>query len=316
MDSGGLVPNLAGSVGNGQRSSKRKSRFDSPSPLSNATSTTLASSDTSADKPSQFMHPHRGYIPGPTVSGFVMPPPPPPPSATSSVTDLRTSSGHFVRLPPDHLNSSGLRSNGSHVPPPPPVKSRFDKPKPVVAPIDLLPSPLDLCNVGTMASILLKFKADGTLSGPYSSLPKDTEVPESDEPSFVSELIQLKASDFYDELEELLDSLDSSIPPGDLSFDYSRRKVLNTTKHRALPLNVVTEQDFMRQHASLTHGGSLVSTSGAVPALRPTTSGFSPPLKESPTGDVFDSFRKKRASDYHEHLAIKYATLHTIHSVT
>lgn len=172
-----------------------------------------------------------------------------------------------------------------------------------------MPHPLELCSVGAMMAALCKQK---NLSGaefvPYSALPSDVEIPTVVMPSVITEIDNTRVEDFYDRLEELLDSMDDSINMGDKLFNYSRRKHVNINKHRSMPLTVVSEKDIMRNRDGL-HGDALASAlrarsgfSNAPRTFEQSGQGMSAFVKAE---DDFESFRKKRATQYHEHLAIK-----------
>ncbi|ORM39471.1 uncharacterized protein BXIN_2844 [Babesia sp. Xinjiang] len=164
--------------------------------------------------------------------------------------------------------------------------------------IEVTPCKLDTCNVGVMSSVLRRLKNDVRDTAPYSLAPEDTEVPVFEPPHSVSEVTSMRKSDFYDELEELLDSLESVLPAGDSGFDYSRRKQLNTTKHRSMPLKV---------QARTSHLFVRLATFWSYRNIGSGASGFSSPptAAASSVDDALESFRKKRASDYHDQLAMK-----------
>lgn len=112
-----------------------------------------------------------------------------------------------------------------------------------------VPHALELCNVGLMVSVLQKeMKKDSSMAFvPYSPVESDIDVPCYTLPQSISEIEHNRVNDFYDELEELLDSMSSCINPGDTTFSYSRRKMVNVNKYSSVPHKVMTEYDLLRK---------------------------------------------------------------------
>lgn len=173
-----------------------------------------------------------------------------------------------------------------------------------------VPHALELCNVGLMVSVLQKeMKKDSSMAFvPYSPVESDIDVPCYTLPQSISEIEHNRVNDFYDELEELLDSMSSCINPGDTTFSYSRRKMVNVNKYSSVPHKVMTEYDLLRKRESMYRDHSL-GTYKHTPNLSNTQlaadhAGLGS-ICVRPAEDAFESFRKKRAIQYHENIAIK-----------
>ncbi|KAK1936115.1 hypothetical protein X943_001496 [Babesia divergens] len=186
-----------------------------------------------------------------------------------------------------------------------------------------VPHALELCNVGLMVSVLQKeMKKDSSMAFvPYSPVESDIDVPCYTLPPSISEIEHNRVNDFYEELEELLDSMSSYINPGDTTFSYSRRKMVNFNKYSSVPHKVMTEYDVLHKRESMYRDHSL-GTYKHTPNLSNTQRMLSHmfssiknavaadhaglgSINVRPAEDAFESFRKKRATQYHENIAIK-----------
>ncbi|EDO07550.2 Zinc knuckle family protein [Babesia bovis T2Bo] len=297
MDSNRFDTVTSGSAVDSRRSTKRKSRFDTPASVPTTWSSATSLPEASHNAGNQVL-PHASTHLG---FGCQQQPPPPPPPMSAAVSLGATHTKDALSAGYNTGRTVDSRFGYAAVyhpppPPPPPVPSRFMDTRPS-APLKVVdPSPLETCNVGVMASFFLRLKSTSSDFEPYKPLPAGTMLPEHKVPSSVTELINLRVLDFYDELEDLLDSYESCIPPGDSGFDYSRRKATNANKYRSMPLNIVSEDEFRRQQLS----ASCDLASG----YRGSSLGFTGADKVAGE-DAFDSFRRKRASDYHENRAFK-----------
>ncbi|CDR94742.1 hypothetical protein, conserved [Babesia bigemina] len=315
--------NYSTSSGDNTRPPKRKSRFDSPSPFSSA-----------APVP-----------PAPKASNFSTQPPhagryhEAPPVANSS----------FPSRPgfPAHGAYPEYRRSDDRVPPPPP----WPYPDNVVAasqarqraaPTSAEPAPatppsaLETCNVGVLASLLRMQRDSGAAGfGPYSALPADTVVPQYTPPDAIYDSASTRVSDFYDELEELFECFGARVSPDDPSYDYSRRKQLSASRYRSIPMTLVADQEALRQWAGVPYESAVAyaGRSGGFSNCAPAPSRtFHPPTDSSvatgpvgavpsgllsaempPDPNALESFRRKRANEYHEQMSIKYARVKVDH---
>ncbi|GIX62418.1 calcium homeostasis endoplasmic reticulum protein [Babesia caballi] len=271
---------------------KRKSRFDSPASLGAAQSFAPLTPG-SALKHRQGAHP-----------AFAAPP---------SFSSLRPSSP----LSSNHASSHGFHPQASASRP----AGAFAEPPPEPAPA--LPSALETCNVGVMASVILQLRRARRLTGaplePYAPLPADTAAPPYTRPRAISEVTNTRVADFYDDLEALMEAMGSRVPSGDPGYNYSRRKHFDVERQRSAPISVLPERELVRKGFSDLPdtpglpGGNMPSSFVAPPlrAPHPGPAGFCYP---APPVDDFESFRKKRASPYHDNLVAKYALSPVHHS--
>ncbi|GBE60111.1 DNA polymerase III subunit epsilon, putative [Babesia ovata] len=296
---------------------KRKSRFDNPSTSSSAAPVPPAPkvSNFSEHRPQALRYqgaPATASSSLPSRSGF---------SEQRTFHEYRRSDDHVPPPPPwpssdNVVAASGARERGG----------RASEDSAPTAP----PSALETCNVGVLAFFWSKMQRDNGAAefGPYVPLPVDTVVPEYTPPESISDIASTRVSDFYDELEELFECFGGRVLPDDPSYDYSRRKLLNVNKYRAIPMTLVSDQEALRQWAGDSAAG-FSNRSGGFSNFTPAPPRTFQPVPDSsvatgaagagPSGllsaemsadsNAFESFRRKRANEYHEHLSIKYARL-------
>ncbi|BAM39597.1 conserved hypothetical protein [Theileria orientalis strain Shintoku] len=163
---------------------------------------------------------------------------------------------------------------------------------------------LDACNVGIMASVLSKLrKGEGFV--PYRPLDNVVDVPNRrpSQPAQEPTLVQRnQVEDFYDELDELFQQYKEEIDPNDPKYNYSRRRKFSLNRQTAQPIKIVSPEDLI----------NTVKRDLYTPANAPVsvTDSYGLGAKEGigmgSNEDLFESFRRKRSSKYHETYAIRY----------
>ncbi|XP_953661.1 uncharacterized protein TA16390 [Theileria annulata] len=157
---------------------------------------------------------------------------------------------------------------------------------------------LDTCNVGVMASILIESRDKMRDFVPYKEFEDLDKIggKKEDEPVQNLTLTQRnKVEDFYDELEEIFEQYRSEIHPEDPSLNYSRRRKFNFSKQTNQQPKILSQDDLIN------------------PAKRDyyASEFYSNTAKENPGlgcgDDMFETFRRKRSTKYHEDYAIREA---------
>ncbi|UKJ88444.2 hypothetical protein MACJ_000888 [Theileria orientalis] len=162
---------------------------------------------------------------------------------------------------------------------------------------------LDSCNVGIMASILMKHKR-GADFVPYNPLDNMDDVPNkcptqpSQEPTLVE---RNQVEDFYDELDELFQQYKEEIDPNDPKYNYSRRRKFNLNRQMAQQIKIVSQDDLINPIKR----DFYTPTTAAVPVADAYGIGAKEGIGMASNEDLFESFRRKRSSKYHETYAIR-----------
>ncbi|KAF5153501.1 hypothetical protein TpMuguga_01g01112 [Theileria parva strain Muguga] len=156
----------------------------------------------------------------------------------------------------------------------------------------------DTCNVGVMASILIEHRDKISDFVPYKPFDDLDKIPNKQDSEAVGSLTltqRNKVEDFYDELEEIFEQYRAEIDPNDASLNYSRRRNFNFTKQTNQPLKILTQDDVINPAKREYYASGVYGSKG----------------RENPGlgsgDDLFETFRRKRSTKYHENYAIREA---------
>ncbi|UKK00836.2 hypothetical protein MACK_000910 [Theileria orientalis] len=162
---------------------------------------------------------------------------------------------------------------------------------------------LDSCNVGIMASILMKHRKGGGFV-PYKPLDNMDDVPNKSPSQPAQELTLVQRNqveDFYDELDEIFQQYKEEMDPNDPKYNYSRRRKFNLNRQMAQPIKIVSQDDIINPIKR----DFYTPTTAAVPVADAYGIGGKEGIGMASNEDLFESFRRKRSSKYHETYAIR-----------